>query len=301
MPPLAHRLVFALLRPEPRLEERILVELRGPEVPSVIGYWRYLRKKFRLIGVLNGYLREPYYRFLEIVWRDGVYINFPSGDRFRIHPRFLGMNLSNYEPELIGTFCKLVHEGMTVVDVGAHIGIYSLIASRRVGRKGKVIAIEASPANATLLRRHLKINQCTNVEVIEAAIGDRTGDITFIYRPNATDPVAFANSLAYDISGRRANIPMMKLDDICHLVSPGLVKVDIEGAELLAMRGASGLLTSCRPTVIVAVHPEPLRMLGASPKELVDYMRTKGYSATALDGRFVDDAGAEELIFLPES
>lgn len=249
--------------------------------------------------MLDGYLKEPYYRILEVIYRNGVYINFSSGDRFRIHPRFLGMTLANYEPELIRTFCKLLREGMTVVDVGAHIGIYSLIASRRVGASGKVIAVEASPANAELLRRHLKINGCANVDVIDAAVGDRADQITFIYRPDATDPSAFANSIAYDIFGRRARIQMMTLDDICKSVSPALLKIDIEGAELLAMRGAAGLLTRHRPTLVIAVHPEPMQALGTSPKGLIDYMRNMGYSATTLDQRLVDDAGFEELIFAP--
>ena len=266
----------------------------------MIGYWRLLRSRSRLIRILNGYLREPYYRVLETVLRRGAYIRLPSGDRFRIHPRFLGMNLGYYEPELVKKFCAIVKEGMTVVDVGAHVGIYSLIASRKVGPEGRVIAVEASPANATLLRRHLAINHCTNVEVVEAAISDRNGEIEFNYRPNPTDPGAFANSIAYDISGKRAIVPMRQLDEVCCAISPGLVKVDIEGAELLAMRGASGLLRTHRPTVIVAVHPEPMKTLHTMPRQLIEFMRAFGYHALDLDGRLIDDAGFEEVIFTPQ-
>ena len=267
----------------------------------MIRFWRYLRRNLALIRAMDDYLREPYYRTLEILFRNGVYIRFPNGDRFRIHPRFLGMNLANYEPVLIRKFCKLVHEGMTVVDVGAHIGIYSLMASRRVGASGKVIAVEASPANAQLLRRHLAINGCNNVDVIEAAVGDRSDQIAFTYRPDPTDPSAFANSIAYDISGQQATIAMMTLDAICESASPTLLKIDIEGAEMLAMRGAGQLLARARPVLIVAIHPEPLQALGTSARELIDYMRASDYIATNLDRRVVDDAGFEEVIFEPVS
>ena len=87
------------------------------------------------------------------------------------------MNLANYEPELIDTFCNLINSGMTIIDVGAHVGIYSLLASTKVGPSGKVVAIEPSPANARLLRQHLNINQCTNTEVIEAAIATNRGKL----------------------------------------------------------------------------------------------------------------------------
>src|SRR5262249_4812985 len=160
---------------------------------------------------------------------NGVNVLFSSGDRFRVHPRFLGMNLGSYETDLVGVFCKMMARGMTVVDVGAHVGIYSLVASRRVGDNGKVIAIEPSPANAALLRRHLRLNQCTNVEVIEGAAGASAATISFVYRPDATDPAAFANSTAYDIGGVTATIPVVTLDESCGHVSPGLIKIDVEG------------------------------------------------------------------------
>jgi FkbM family methyltransferase len=263
----------------------------------MLDFLRSLRAKSELIDTLHRHLREPYYRALELAYPKGIWISLASGDRFRIQPRFLGMNLSNYEPRLVDTFCSLVAAGMTVIDVGAHVGIYSLLASAKVGSNGKVIAIEPSPANARLLRQHLSFNQSRNVEVIEAAVADKLGQITFNYRPNATDPGSFGNSMAYDISGESANVQVRTLDDICSDVSPALIKIDVEGAELLALRGAKEILVKSRPTVIVAVHPEPMRMLGTTPLDLVTFMNDLGYRGVRLDGTAVINPGFEEIIF----
>jgi FkbM family methyltransferase len=263
----------------------------------MLDFLRSLRAKSELIDTLHRHLREPYYRALELAYPKGICISLPSGDRFLIQPRFLGMNLSNYEPRLVNTFCSLITGGMTVIDVGAHVGIYSLLASAKVGPNGKVIAIEPSPANARLLRQHLSFNQRRNVEVIEAAVADKLGQITFNYRPNATDPGSFANSMAYDISGESANVQVRTLDDICSNLLPAVIKIDVEGAELLALRGAKETLVKNRPTVIVAVHPEPMRMLGTGPEQLVSYMNDLGYNGTRLDGSEVSDPSFEEVIF----
>jgi FkbM family methyltransferase len=263
----------------------------------MLNFLRRLRAKSGLIDTLHRRLREPYYRALELAYPKGIPIALPSGDRFRIQPRFMGMNLSNYEPRLIETFCSLIADGMTVIDVGAHVGIYSLVASAKVGSSGKVIAIEPSPPNAQLLRQHLRYNQCDNAEVIEAAVADKPGQITFTYRPTATDPGAFGNSMAYDISGESATVQVKTLDDICSNLSPAVIKIDVEGAELLALRGAKTILVKHRPTVIVAVHPEPMRMLGTAPAQLVSYMNDLGYIGMRVDGSEVSDPSFEEVIF----
>jgi FkbM family methyltransferase len=186
---------------------------------------------------------------------------------------------------------------MTVIDVGAHVGIYSLLASAKVGPNGNVVAIEPSPANARLLRQHLDFNQSRNVEVIEAAVADKPGHMSFNYRPIATDPASFANSIAYNISGESANVEVRTLDDICSSLSPAVIKIDVEGAELLALRGAKKLLVKHRPTVIVAVHPEPMRMLGTTPEQLMSYMSSLAYIGTTPYGQKVEKPGFEEVVF----
>ena len=159
------------------------------------------------------------------------------------------------------------------------------------------MAVEPSPANAELLRRHLAWNGCNNVDVVEAAVADREGMVDFEFRPDPTDPGGFANSLAYGIGGEVASVKMTTLSCLCKELTPELIKIDVEGAELLALRGARELLMRAGPTIVIAIHPEPMRLLGTSPGELISFLGALGYSGRRLDGRAVVDPGFEEIIF----
>ena len=230
---------------------------------------------------------------------DGISMELPNQNKYRIHSRFLGMNLSSYEPALARKFCSLMRKGMTVIDVGAHVGIYSLMASDAVGINGKVIAIEPSPTTAALLRRHIFINRRTNVKVVEAVVGRMEQEVSFAYCLDPTDPIAFANSIAYKNGGKQAIVRMRTLDEICQDCAPELIKIDAEGAELDVLQGARKVLCVHRPLVIVAIHPDPLRMLGTTPRQVVEFMASQNYIGMTLEGRPVDNPGFEEVIFSP--
>ena len=242
-------------------------------------------------------LREPYYRAREVIYRRGAPVRLSDGTQVRLHTRFLGMGPEAYEPAVTALLARHLRVGCTVVDVGAHVGLHTLMFSRRVGSAGRVIAVEPSPASAGLLRRHLIWNACTNVSVIEAAAGNREGVIEFSYRADPTDPGGFANSLAYDIGGLKRHVSMRTLDAICKGLLPDVIKIDVEGAELLVLEGAEELLACAAPTLVIAVHPEPMRAMGAVPADLIAFLEARGYSGHHLDGRPAIELGFEEICF----
>src|SRR5581483_1847479 len=83
--------------------------------------------------------------------------------------------LGTYERSKCKVFAAAIAEGDVVYDVGAHVGYYTLLASKLVGARGHVYAFEPLPANLEFLERHLKLNQITNVTVVPAAVSDATG------------------------------------------------------------------------------------------------------------------------------
>jgi hypothetical protein len=135
------------------------------------------------------------------------------------------------------------------------------------------------------------------VIVVEAAVGEHAGEIEFAFRPDPTDPGAFANSVAYDIGGARARVKVTTIDDICRDVAPNVIKIDVEGAELQAIRGAREVLSRNSPMLFVAVHPDAMRLLGTSPSELVEYLGKFGYVGRHLDGRLATEPVFEEIVF----
>jgi FkbM family methyltransferase len=242
-------------------------------------------------------LRSPYYHALERLYPVGVPVRLASGDTVRLHPRLLGMRPEAYEVELTNVLTSHVTSGSTIVDIGAHVGLHTLMFSRRAGPTGRIIAVEPSPANARLLREHLSWNNCRNVKIVEAAVGDRKCDVNFTFRSDATDSGAFANSLAYDIGGTTATVRMTTIDTICVDCQPDLVKIDVEGAEMLALWGARDVLKRSALTLIVAIHPEAMRALGTSPAEVIEFLAGCGYEGRHLDGRRALEPQFEEIVF----
>jgi FkbM family methyltransferase len=169
-----------------------------------------------------------------------------------------GYALGTSEPLTQAVFAEQIRSGGVMWDVGANIGFYSLIASRLVG-DGKVIAFEPLPANQAAIRRNLALNEITNVELIGLALGDHEGtadlqlhggnswakldtsaDTSFRTRRGVADTIQVQIST---LDAQLGNVP-----------PPSFVKIDIEGAEVAALRGATNLLTEHRPVLIVEIH-----------------------------------------------
>jgi FkbM family methyltransferase len=273
---------------------------RGLGQMSLLNRLRKFRDSSRVLQALHSVFREPYYEILCLLYRRGVEVKLRQ-HRIRLHPRLLGIRPGEYESELSRALDQRVAPGMTVIDIGAHVGLHSLQLSRRVGEKGRIIAVEPSPANASLLRKHLDWNACRNVTVVEAAIGERPGAIEFTFRPDPTDHGGFANSIAYDIGGSKTWVKVTTIDEVCSDQCPDVIKIDVEGAEVLAVRGAREVLCRSAPAVFIAVHPDAMRMLGTAPAELVALLGELGYVGRRLNGSVATEPVFEEILFEKEA
>lgn len=258
---------------------------------------RRLRNRSRVLRAAHSLTREPYYAIVGRLYPRGVLFTLPGDCAVRLHPRLQGIDPKRYEPQVAHMLDHFVKPGMMVVDVGAHVGLHTLRLSRRVGASGRVLAIEPSPANVGLLRRHLEWNGASNVTVIEAVVGACESEIDFSFRSDALDVGGFANSIAYANGDDVATIRMASIDSLCAGVSPGVIKVDTEGAEMLVMRGARRTIARAPVSLIIAFHPEAMSALHCTPRELVNFLDGCGYAGRHLDGRPAVDPGFEEIVF----
>jgi FkbM family methyltransferase len=137
-------------------------------------------------------------------------------------------------------------------DVGAHVGFYSLMASRRVGRAGRVVAFEPNPRNIAYLRRHVTLNAAPNIEIVEAAVSSRSGWVGF--------EAPGDSSMGQVRDDTDPWVPSVSLDawSAEHAVFPAVVKIDVEGHELPVLQGATELLSHTRPTIVLSVGPDSL-------------------------------------------
>lgn len=172
-----------------------------------------------------------------------------------------GYWLGTYEEELLDTVARSVRAGGVFFDVGAQAGYYSLLASRLVGPTGRVVAFEPDARNLGYLREHLRLNDATNVTVIEAAVADAAGSEGF-----AAERSGFGGALSETAaaSGGTVTVRTVTLDGLVGsgaVPAPDYLKIDVEGAELRVLRGAAKILRASRPTIFLAVHTPDLERL----------------------------------------
>ena len=134
-------------------------------------------------SILGKLLRWP----LRLIPQDAAVVVLQGplrGMRWLAHSSTHGCWLGSYEYEKQRLFSRTLQPGMIVYDIGANVGLYTLLAARRVGPTGQVFAFEPGSQNVSFLKRHLAMNRVANVTVIEAAVGERSGTGAFDAGPN---------------------------------------------------------------------------------------------------------------------
>jgi FkbM family methyltransferase len=169
-----------------------------------------------------------------------------------------GYALGTTESRVQDVFAANIKPGAVVWDVGANIGFFSLIASRLVG-EGEVVAFEPLPVNLKALARNLELNAITNVRVVEVALGERSGTAELQLLDSQTwaklDTSADTAFQQEAVASAHIEVGLSTLDaQLLELSPPDLVKIDIEGAEVAALRGAGTLLSKHRPTILCELH-----------------------------------------------
>lgn len=158
-----------------------------------------------------------------------------------------------YEPEKTAALASAVGPGDIVFDVGAHVGYFSVLMADRAGPRGHVYAFEPRPLNLRFLRRHIEVNRCTNVTVMDLAVGAGDGMARFDTRTGTgTGHLSPAGNLEVGMTSLDA------LVDAGRLPPPTFVKIDIEGGEVDALTGALRMLARHRPRLMLATHGDAL-------------------------------------------
>lgn len=188
------------------------------------------------------------------------------------------------EPETCYVMLRALKLGDVAIDGGANVGFFTLLMSKLVGPTGTVLAFEPGEANLERLRLNLTLNQCQNVRVITCPLSDRSDDVPyFAYQDGGI------NSLwKREVGDVPTMIPATTIDYEREFVNavPRLIKLDIEGAELKALRGASYTLYKHRPILITELNETALARAGASVAEIRDMLRRFDCFGLSTTGHF---------------
>jgi FkbM family methyltransferase len=162
--------------------------------------------------------------------------------------------LGTWEPEVQQVFASILAPGQVVYDIGAASGFFAVIAAREVGSAGQVVAFEPLPESAARLRHNIALNEFDHVRVVELALGDRDGrgELT----AGVDEDQARVNRSA-DSGQASVDVEVTTIDrlvDTAVVPPPDVIKMDIEGAEVEALRGADRTLSERRPVLLIESH-----------------------------------------------
>jgi FkbM family methyltransferase len=186
-----------------------------------------------------------------------------------------------FEPDEQQFLIRFLRQGMTFMDIGAHHGLYTLLASMKVGPAGRVIAFEPSPRERKRLELHVRANRCANVTIEPFALADIIGSAgLYVCQGHETG----CNSLRPpDVEEKvaRVEVSMTTLDEYLRAHSihnVDFIKMDAEGAELNILKGATALLAGGnRPLILVEIADIRTRPWGYRGADLYAYLRSHNY------------------------
>lgn len=275
-----------------------------------------------IVGNLNPFLREiasrlPAHsairRIARRLWGHtlerldaDVRIDF-HGEPIWVRPKWRSLD-SHYEARAVTSFLRAIRPGDTVWDVGAHVGWYALLGARAVGVTGNVVAWEPAPASFTQMEHHLRANGVSDrCLTIAEAVGENSG--TIVFHVEAENPDSYTNRIRFEADSKpkteEIRVTQRSLDEWAKRLesAPDVLKMDIEGAEVFALRGATQLLSGThgkRPKLLLSVHPASIHQYGARCSDLDDLAAKHRYRCFDLNGRPADHTQFQEVWWVPE-
>lgn len=203
---------------------------------------------------------------------------------------------ADYEPRITAALSRIVRPGDVCVDAGAHYGYFTLLLARLSGPDGRVVAFEAQPDNARIVRANVRANRLRRRVVVEqAALSGRQGTIELVSATSGgssewTIDKGFAVRSGPSATDATTVVRSIRLDEyFASAPRIDVVKMDIEGAEAEAVPAMSRLLERLRPTIVLEFHRE----VGWPA---IEALLQSGYRLENLDGATLPQPGSADEV-----
>lgn len=191
----------------------------------------------------------------------GVNVKFPA--------RWSRWYVADYEPETFDFLRQNVKPGATVMDLGAHMGLFSVVMSGLVGKNGRVYSFEPTPSTRNVLKEVVRLNDCDhNVRVRSEAVSKQKGTFYFY---DTGDEVSNANSLVQTARSKdKIEVKAISLDELAaeENIKIDCLKIDVEGVELDLLEGAEKVFNEMRPIALLSLHPVSIKANNQSLEDI---------------------------------
>jgi FkbM family methyltransferase len=209
-----------------------------------------------------------------------IAVPFIDGMRLMLEPGMTGATQNHYcglaEPADMSFLLHAMRPGDLFLDVGGNVGVYSLLAA---AAGAEAIVIEAYPPTAEKLARNIRLNDLSGrVEIVGAAVGDKSGELSFTTGEGPMNHVAAGES-----ADHTCIVPVRRLDEIVAGRPIRFLKLDVEGYEVPALRGAAALLASPDLMAIVVELNGSGERYGFSDQEVAGLIEAQGFRPMRYD------------------
>jgi len=239
------------------------------------------------------FVRGVYRLLLELIRPDGTILLRTSDYRLRFRrlprrqiARFIAIKRA-YEPLVTDAFRRKIADGGLIVDVGANIGHYTLVAALAVGARGHVVAFEPVPEIHAELGANVALNGLDNVTLVEGAAGATAGELTIHRHARNPGGHSLAAEIVQDGKGAESQVRVYPLDELLEARFPGqavrAIKIDVEGFEAAVLEGAQRLLARDKPAVIFEFWPYGLDRSGYNSAAMLENLVSLGYRFQRID------------------
>lgn len=221
-----------------------------------------VKRKITNSGALSGLIRKT----LNTTVSEGLSVVTVTAGPLKGKRALLDMKneksrwLGTYEPELVEACRQLIKTGTTIYDVGANIGYVSMIFAEFTGMEGKVLAFEPLPENVQRIRENAQLNNYAQIQVFENAVIDTERPVPFLRHQSVGMGKALGSAGRTDqVYLAELNVKGIGLDEFVFEQGnpiPDLVKIDIEGGEVMALPGMKRILTQYSPILMIELHGE---------------------------------------------
>lgn len=221
-------------------------------------------------------MKELIYKLLDIASMGKGLRRRVNGHTLRLPTRYFKYFPKTYEAENFEFLSESCKPGAVIIDIGAHIGLFSVIASQVTGKAGKVYAFEPAPSTYALLQKTVVINHEEQVvETFQKAVGKENGKITFFVSDGQADNSNSLVNYKEDRSLHGIDVAVTSIDEFVkekNLNKLDFIKIDVEGAEYDTLQGAVNTFKNLKPVCIVAIHPEPIAAKGDKLEDIYDLL-----------------------------
>lgn len=227
-------------------------------------------------------VRPGYELALKLILKKGLLRSVGNIDTLYVSHDFRTIEMPNSEElQWWRKLLQEIKENDTIADVGAYVGLFTILAAKRVSGTGKVFAFEPNPKSFALLKKHIELNKVTDkVQLFNLAIGNNNKPLTLISPVIECDPKSYVTVSAAQAGRNTFLVESRSLDELFESRKVDILKVDTEGYEIAILEGARNLLkrnTGYPRLIFVECHPYMWNEFGVNSEQLTGVLHEAGY------------------------